>query len=110
MKLTPLFISLCLPGTALAPLNNKYYTAQMAKSPTGRAPPEARLPFACLGSIMLPVGIFWFAWTSDPSIHWIAPILAGVPFGCGMLLVFTSVIGESINEGNETRRNLPELI
>lgn len=86
-----------LIGTALAPLNNKYYVAQMAKSPTGRAPPEARLPFACIGSIMLPCGIFWFAWTSSPSVHWIAPILAGVPFGCGMLLVFTSVIGYLID-------------
>ena len=27
--------------------------------------------------------------SSDPHVHWIAPILAGVPFGMGMLLVFT---------------------
>lgn len=74
----------------------------MAKSPTGRAPPEARLPFACLGAILLPIGIFWFAWTSTPSVHWISPVLAGVPFGCGMLLVFTSVIGEF---GTKTKRD-----
>jgi hypothetical protein len=30
-------------------------------------------------------------------VHWIAPILAGVPFGAGMILVFTSIIGYLID-------------
>jgi multidrug resistance protein len=35
----------------------------------GNAPPETRLPPSMLGSICLPVGLFWFAWTNSPSIH-----------------------------------------
>jgi hypothetical protein len=44
-----------------------------------------------IGSVALPVGIFWFAWTAAPnSIPWIVSILAGVPFGFGVGLVFLS--------------------
>lgn len=45
-----------------------------------------------LGGFLLPAGIFWFAWTAYPvSIHWIVSIIATVPFGFGMVLVFLSV-------------------
>lgn len=45
-----------------------------------------------IGGICMPAGIFWFAWTAYPvSIHWIVSIIATVPFGFGMVLVFLSV-------------------
>lgn len=38
---------------------------------------------------MLPLGLIIFAWTCVPtSIHWIVPVLATVPWGAGMVLVF----------------------
>jgi hypothetical protein len=44
-----------------------------------------------IGSVALPIGIFWFAWTAVPTrIPWIVSILAGVPFGFGLGLVFLS--------------------
>ena len=42
----------------------------------------------CPAAILLPLGQFWFAWTSSPSVHWIWPILAGIPFGTGATLGF----------------------
>jgi multidrug resistance protein len=58
----------------------------------GRQPePEMRLPPGMVGAFAIPIGIFWFAWTNDPEIHWMASISAGVPFGFGMVLVFLSV-------------------
>lgn len=63
----------------------------------GFAPPEARLPPALVGSIALPIGLFWFAWTNSPSIHWIVSIAAGVPFGFGMVLVFLSIMNYLID-------------
>ncbi|KAL7929198.1 major facilitator superfamily domain-containing protein [Trichoderma chlorosporum] len=62
-----------------------------ASGGTGSLPPEARLPMGMIGSLSLPIGLTWFAWTNSPSIHWIASISAGVPFGFGMVLVFTSI-------------------
>ncbi|KAI9929312.1 hypothetical protein ASPWEDRAFT_156756 [Aspergillus wentii DTO 134E9] len=54
----------------------------------GRVPPEARLPDSFIGAVCLPIGLFWFAWTNYPSVHWMAPAASGVPFGFGMVMVF----------------------
>jgi len=43
---------------------------------------------AMIGSVMLPISLFWFGWTARHGIHWIVPILAGYPFGCSMMLLF----------------------
>ncbi|KZZ90266.1 Major facilitator superfamily domain, general substrate transporter [Moelleriella libera RCEF 2490] len=75
---------------------NKAYIAAQKKH-GGTAPPEARLPPTLVGSIALPIGLFWFAWTNSASIHWIVSILAGVPFGFGMVLVFLSVFNYLID-------------
>jgi hypothetical protein len=50
-----------------------------------------------VGSIFLPIGLFWFAWTNSPSLHWAISIAAGVPFGFGMVLVFLSVMNYLID-------------
>ena len=43
------------------------------------------------GAIAIPVGLFWFAWSNYPSIHWISSVMAGAPFGFGMVLVFLAI-------------------
>ncbi|KIW11550.1 hypothetical protein PV08_10851 [Exophiala spinifera] len=55
-------------------------------------PPEERLWPAMLGSVLLPVGLFWFGWSARKDVHWISPVLATIPFGIGNLLVFTSTV------------------
>jgi multidrug resistance protein len=76
--------------------SNKNYIKVQEKH-DGIAPPEARLPPAMIGSVALPIGLFWFAWTNSPSIHWMVSIAAGVPFGFGMVLVFLSVMNYLID-------------
>lgn len=56
----------------------------------GRPAPEHRLYAAMLGSVMLPIGLFWFAWAPRAGVHWIVPVLGGVPFGWGCLDIFIS--------------------
>ncbi|KAK3615318.1 hypothetical protein LTR56_026660 [Elasticomyces elasticus] len=70
--------------------DNKRY-AVLSDKYNGFAPPEARLPPTMVGGICLLVGLFWFAWTNSPSIHWIVSIIATAPFGFGMVLVFLGV-------------------
>ena len=48
--------------------------------------PEGRLYFACLESALLPIGLFWFGWTSNTSTHWISPTLA---LGCAQIGIFS---------------------
>lgn len=71
--------------------DNKRY-CRVVESSGGSALPEARLPPGLIGSIAIPAGMFWFAWTNYPSIHWMASISGGVPFGFGMVVVFLSVL------------------
>jgi MFS family permease len=76
-------------GVVYSIFDNKRY-ANVEKKYNGEAPPEARLPPAMAGAVALPIGMFWFAWTNYPSIHWIVCIIATAPFGFGMVLVFLS--------------------
>jgi hypothetical protein len=55
---------------------------------TGQISPEAAVSPVCIGSILIPIGQFWFSWTARPSFQWICPILADIPFGLGNGLVF----------------------
>ncbi|PQE24376.1 polyamine transporter protein [Rutstroemia sp. NJR-2017a BVV2] len=45
--------------------------------------PEARVQLSKIAAVLLPISLFWFAWTSPPQyhIHWIVPILATSLFG-----------------------------
>ncbi|KAG5645832.1 hypothetical protein DXG03_005173 [Asterophora parasitica] len=78
-------------GVASQSYQDKLYRRAMDNGPSGRAPPEARLHTAIMGGILIPIGLFWFAWTSTPSIHWIVPILAGIPFGAGVAQILQSL-------------------
>ena len=40
--------------------DNKRYLRVVANTPSGFAPPEARLPPAMIGGICLPIGLFWY--------------------------------------------------
>lgn len=71
--------------------DNNRYIKQVDKH-GGRAPPEARLPPSMLGGFLLVIGLAWFAATDAPTVHWAASVVAGVPFGFGMVLVFLALM------------------
>lgn len=48
--------------------------------------PEGRLYFACIESILMPIGMFWFGWTSFSSVPWIVPSIA---VGCATMGIFS---------------------
>ncbi|KKZ63629.1 hypothetical protein EMCG_02070 [[Emmonsia] crescens] len=58
----------------------------------GGSEPEYRLPPAVASSILLPVGIFWFGWTSYRSVHWIVPIIGSGFFSAGVVLAFNGIL------------------
>ncbi|KAK4539207.1 hypothetical protein LTR36_000890 [Oleoguttula mirabilis] len=58
------------------------------ESETGDPPPEAMVSVVCIAAVLIPIGEIWFAWTGTPNVHWIIPILAGIPFGMGNAAVF----------------------
>ena len=69
---------------------HKQYLRSHKEGRSGVVAPEHRLYAAMMGSFGVPVGLFWFAWTSRAEVHWISPVLATVPFAWGNICVFTS--------------------
>ena len=54
----------------------------------GKPIPEERLIPMIIAGVFLPIGLFWFAWTSDPHVHWAAQVIAGIPIGFGIEVIF----------------------
>lgn len=54
----------------------------------GKVLPEQRLPPMIVGAIVLPIGLFWFAWTSDPHITWVPQVIASGVLGFGLVVPF----------------------
>ena len=52
----------------------------------GQVAPEERLVEMMLTSITMPIGLFWFGWAAHT--HWMAQIIAGVPLGIGLFVLF----------------------
>ncbi|KIW97121.1 uncharacterized protein Z519_02513 [Cladophialophora bantiana CBS 173.52] len=59
----------------------------------GLGEPERRLIPALPASLLLPIGLFWFAWTGNnsPKIHWIVPTLGVVVFTIGIFILFQCI-------------------
>ncbi|EPQ30350.1 uncharacterized protein PFL1_01876 [Pseudozyma flocculosa PF-1] len=73
----------------------KYAAAREAGG--GVAPPEARLPVAMAGALIMPVGLFAFAFTSYASVPWIVPILASILIGLAIGLTYISIFSFTVD-------------
>jgi len=67
----------------------KKYKTALKEGRTAVAP-EHRLYAAMAGSFGIPIGLFWFGWSARPDVHWISPVLSGIPFAWGNLSLFIS--------------------
>lgn len=54
----------------------------------GKSEPEYRLPPVIVGSALVTIGLFWFAWTTFSWVHWILPIIGSAIFGVGVSFSF----------------------
>lgn len=51
-----------------------------------------RLPLACLGGPSYVVSLLWVGWTAYADVHWVVPMLSGILFGIGYLLIFMAIL------------------
>ncbi|KAJ7577366.1 MFS general substrate transporter [Mycena floridula] len=95
------FLSLFVGATLAAIVSVFYYNPRYIKEaaahPAGKTPPELRLPSAQLGACLIPISMFWLAWTSYSSIHWAAPMLSGLFLGSGFIYVFMGLFNYIID-------------
>ena len=85
------FLSITI-GVISASLLNTFHTLHTYRAHlnAGTATPETRLPPMILGSLLLPPGLFLWAWTSPPHITPWPQIIAGAPMGMGILLIMVN--------------------
>jgi hypothetical protein len=68
---------------------------KMAEDPSGVAQtpaPELRLPLMMVGSVLLPIGLFIFGWTSAPHIPVVGMIIGSLFIGAGLLCIFVTAM------------------
>ncbi|GAA6006686.1 hypothetical protein JCM10207_005020 [Rhodosporidiobolus poonsookiae] len=85
----PLGLGIALGG-ASHPFWAGYYRKK-AKQLQRRPPPEEHLRKGLYGAVICPIALFWFAFTTYTSVHWIVSLIATVPFGFGIMLSFNAV-------------------
>ncbi|EEH05301.1 multidrug resistant protein [Histoplasma capsulatum G186AR] len=76
-------------SACFSPLVNKHYLKLSARY-SGRPPAEIRLVPMMMSCWFIPIGMFIFAWTSYPQMHWIGPTLGGLPVGFGFIFLYNS--------------------
>lgn len=64
----------------------KLWERRLAKN-HGESKPEMRVPQGLAGAVLTVIGLFWFGYTSFPSVHWIVPILGSTVYGMGAISV-----------------------
>jgi MFS family permease len=84
-----LLVGMFLTG-ASDPIWHKVYGKLLARN-GGVSEPEFRLTPAIVGAPLVSCGLFIFAWTAFPWVHWIVPIIGSGIFGMGMNLVFMGI-------------------
>lgn len=83
----------CVLGTVTIILCDIFlYRPQIPRHPPHMIPPEYRLYPAMIGSVGMPISLFWFAWTARSDISWASPVLALIPFAWGNLCLFISTL------------------
>ena len=56
----------------------------------GKGRPEFRLPLANIGSVFIPVSLFWFAWTVQFHVWWPATIASTYFYGIGQVMILNT--------------------
>lgn len=84
-------------GAALCAIIFLWYDSYLAKAQKRKAPWASieeyrRLPLATVGGPLYVISLFWLGWSAYATVHWIVPMLSGVFFGLGFLLIFMAMI------------------
>ncbi|KIY70471.1 MFS general substrate transporter [Cylindrobasidium torrendii FP15055 ss-10] len=63
----------------------------LAEKNGGVGKPEHRIPALFIGSLFVPIGLFWYGWSAQARIHWMMPIVGSGIFGFGMMTTFIPI-------------------
>jgi MFS family permease len=84
-----------LTGSIIIVLFIPRYARKMKEA--GGPVPEERLIPMMIGGVLFTIGLFWWSWTSYPTISWVPQVIAGWPLGAGIVLIFLQTINYLID-------------
>ncbi|KAK9490126.1 major facilitator superfamily domain-containing protein [Lipomyces doorenjongii] len=73
-----------------APLNHCIFRRLKARN-KGQETPEYRVPLMVPGSMLVPVGPFWYGWSAQMHTHWIVPDIGVGIFAIGTIVAFQCI-------------------
>ncbi|KAK9326650.1 major facilitator superfamily domain-containing protein [Lipomyces starkeyi] len=73
-----------------AQINDRIFRRLKARN-KGQEKPEYRIPLMVPGSILVPVGLFWYGWTAEARTHWILPDVGACLFAMGTIVAFQCI-------------------
>jgi len=73
----------------IVPRIDNVYNGLAARN-EGKGRPEYRLPLANIGSVFVPISLFWFAWTVDYHAAWWVSISATFFYGIGQVIILNT--------------------
>ena len=82
--------------TATSPKIQKRYGAKVQAN-NNVSVPEYRFEALFYGSILCPIGLMIFAWTTYSHVHWIGSIIGNVIFGAGASYIFAGILGYTVD-------------
>ncbi|KAG8528857.1 uncharacterized protein KY384_006546 [Bacidia gigantensis] len=88
----PMFIGGIFAFVAFTQYDTIFLRAQRASKPWSQVEEYRRLPLACLGGPAYVVSLFWIGWTAHRQIHWSVPMVAGIFFGFGYMLILMALL------------------
>lgn len=72
--------------------DNRDYIKKFVANGNKALSPERRLNTALIGGPLITIGLFWFAWTSFPSVSFWSPLVAGGVADVGLFFIFLSLL------------------
>lgn len=71
---------------ANAHVTDRLYKHLKAKRADNTGLPEFRIPTMFIGSLIVPIGLFWYGWSVQSRLHWIMPNVGIVIFSLGSIV------------------------
>jgi MFS family permease len=81
------FLSATVIGARIC---DKTYTYLSAKN-GGKGKPEMRVPALILGSLIAPVGLFWYGWSAQAQVNYMMPIVGASIFAFGLMIASLAI-------------------
>ncbi|KAG0649113.1 MFS transporter cpaT [Hyphodiscus hymeniophilus] len=79
----------CSLGTVITGWSTDRIMVHLSKN--GERKPEYRLPMMIPGAVAIPIGLFWYGWSSEKGVQFMMPIIGTVWFGMGLMMIFMPI-------------------